>query len=294
LLTLLVDGHAVPLLGVAALGTAVGFVAGMFGVGGGFLLIPLLHVVLGVPIPAAVGVGLCQTIAVGLGSLLRYAQMGHAEARFDLMLIGGSVMGTDAGTRLLAALERVGTVAIAGRSVATVRLVITAGYAALFFVMAALLWWRTTSPADVPGARGPFAKVRIPPYADFPNAGVTRVSGPFAGWIGFANGVIAGLLGVGGGIVLIPIMMYGFGFDVRKAAGTGIIAVLVVAVIGTVQHARHGNVHLGLVATVMIGAALAAQVGANLTRTLQPRTLRRGLALVLVATVGALAFKLVV
>jgi len=60
-----------------------------------------------------------------------------------------------------------------------------------------------------------------------------------------------------------------------------------------VQHVRLGNVHLGLVVPLMIGAALSAQVGATLTKTLAPRTLRRGLAVVLLATVGALVFKLV-
>src|SRR5690606_6840134 len=89
--TLDVQGHAISLLGLVTLGSLVGVVAGMFGVGGGFLLVPLLHVFLGVPLPAAVAAGLCQTIATGLGAWMRYRSMGHAETRFDLLLLGGSI-----------------------------------------------------------------------------------------------------------------------------------------------------------------------------------------------------------
>ena len=89
----------------------------------------------------------------------------------------------------------------------------------------------------------------------------------------------------------MPIMLYGFGFNIRKAAGTGIVVILTVSIIGTVQHALLGNVHLGLAMTLMIGSALAAQVGASLTRSLPPTTLRRGLALIIVVANAALLFK---
>jgi uncharacterized protein len=287
--TLSLDGHEVWLPAAALLGVGVGVVAGMFGVGGGFLLIPLLHVVLGVPLPFAIGAGLAMTIATATGSLLRYRRFGYAETRFDVLLLGGSIVGVDAGARLLARLDELGSVAIAGREVAALKLAITVGYVSLFSALAAILWLKRGAEAGAPKTRGPLARIPIPPRTDLPVAGIERVSGPVIGLIGFVNGVLAGLLGVGGGILLIPIMLYGYGFDVRRTAGTGILMVLVVAVVGTMQHARMGNVHLGLVAVLMIGAALAAQVGATLTRSLEARTLRRGLAIILLLTAGALA-----
>jgi len=86
-------------------------------------------------------------------------------------------------------------------------------------------------------------------------------------------------------------MLYGFGFNIRKAAGTGIVFILVVAIIGTIEHARLGNVNLGLVTILMIGSASAAQVGASLTQQLPAHILRRGLALIIVAANVAFAIK---
>jgi uncharacterized protein len=289
--TLTVDGVEVGLAGLVALGTGVGVVAGMFGVGGGFLLVPLLGALLGVPVPAAVAAGLCQTIATGLGALLRHRSMGHAETRFDLVLIGGSLLGIDAGTRLLRALDGAGTVWLLGREIGLLRLWVTGLYVLLFLVMAAILWLKPSPAADAPVRPGPLARVPLPPRVHLPIARM-QVSGPFVGMVGFANGVLAGMLGIGGGIVLIPIMLYGFGFNIRATAGTGNVVVLVIAVIGTIQHAVHGSLHLGLAMTLSVGAALSAQVGANLTRSLPSGQLRRGLAIVLALTIGVLLFRL--
>lgn len=291
-LQLVFDGHAVWLPAVAVLGLAIGLVAGMFGVGGGFMLTPLLHVFLGVPLPIAVGAALCQTVATGLGAFLRYRKMGFAEIRFDLMLIGGSLMGVDAGTRLLHLLDNLGATTIGGRSYSTLALVMTGAYLVVFGAIAFTLWTRSVGSGDEASRPGPLARLRFAPHTRLPVAGLESVSGPVVGFIGFLNGVLAGLLGIGGGICLIPIMLYGFGFGIRKTAGTGVIVVLVVAMLGTVQHARLGHVHLGLSVTVMIGSAIAAQIGAGLTRTLPATVLRRALAICLVFTFAAMLFKL--
>ena len=288
-LTLLVDGQSVWLPAAATVGVGIGLVAGLFGVGGGFLLVPLLHVFLGVPLVAAVGVALCQTIATALGSFLRYRKLGHAESRFDLMLLGGSVLGVHAGKRALEYFSASGLIQIGSTSIPTHRVIITGLYVLLFSVLSFFLW---TKSAEATGKVGPFCRVSIPPYTRLPVAGVERVSGPFVGTIGFINGMLAGLLGIGGGICLVPIMLYGFGFDIRKVAGTGIVVVLVVALVGTFQYASAGHVHLGLAMTLMIGSGIAAQIGAGLTSSLSPRLLRKGLAVVMVITIVALLIKL--
>ncbi|HLU66129.1 MAG TPA: TSUP family transporter, partial [Kofleriaceae bacterium] len=169
--TLTVEGVEIGLVGLIALGSGVGLVAGMFGVGGGFLLVPLLGALLGVPLPAAVAAGLCQTIATGLGALLRYRSMGHAETRFDLLLIGGSLLGVDAGTRLLVALDGAGAVSILGQRIDALRLCVTALYVLLFLVMAGILWWKPSPAAAQPVRPGPLARVPLPPRVHLPVAG---------------------------------------------------------------------------------------------------------------------------
>ncbi len=288
---LTVGGVEVAILGLAALGSGVGLVAGMFGVGGGFLLIPLLHVLLGVPLPIAIGSGLCQTIATALGSLVRYRRFGHAETRFDLLLIGGSIPGVTLGTMLLTALGGMGSLSVFGKEIPATQVIVSSCFLVLFSGIALLLWLRAPGSSERNITPGPLARIRIPPYVDLPVAGLHKVSAPFTCYLGLCVGTLSGLLGIGGGIVLMPIMLYGYGFSIRKAAGTGIVVVLVVAVIGTVQHARLGNVHLGLATILMIGSASAAQIGASLTQRLPATVLRRGLAGIVVAANAALAVK---
>ncbi len=286
-----VGGVEVAIVWLAALGSSVGLVAGMFGVGGGFLLIPLLHVVLSVPLPIAIGSGLCQTIATSLGSLLRYRKLGHAETRLDLLLLGGSIPGVTLGTMLLEALGDMGSITIGGKVIPLIQVIVSISFLLVFFSVSLMLWFKAPSSSDDTIKPGPLSRLQIPPKVNFPIAELNGVSAPLTCYIGLALGVLSGLLGIGGGVVLMPIMLYGFGFNIRKAAGTGIVVILVVATIGTVQHARLGNVHLGLALILMIGSASAAQIGASLTQHLPASTLRRGLALIIVAANVAFAFK---
>src|SRR5438045_2679255 len=84
---------------IAALGLLVGFVAGMFGIGGGFLLIPLLNVVFGVPMDLAVGTGLCMTIGTGVAAFRRHRRLKQGEVKIDWVMLGGSLMGVGAGAQ---------------------------------------------------------------------------------------------------------------------------------------------------------------------------------------------------
>src|SRR3954466_299351 len=118
-------GHPVSLVTLALLGLFIGYVAGMFGVGGGFLLTPVLITIVGVPAPIAVGSALCQKCGTSIASFLKYRHLGRGEPRIDVVMIGGSLIGVDAGTRLLAYLShRPPLVLSPGRSVAAVNLVL--------------------------------------------------------------------------------------------------------------------------------------------------------------------------
>ena len=118
-------GHAVSLPALALVGLFVGWVAGMFGVGGGFLLTPLLMYVFGVPAPVAVGSALCQKCGTSIASFVKYRALGRGEPRFDLVMMGGSVIGVDAGTRLLHRLSQAGSLrGASGRAVPVVDVVL--------------------------------------------------------------------------------------------------------------------------------------------------------------------------
>jgi uncharacterized protein len=105
---------------------------------------------------------------------------------------------------------------------------------------------------------------------------LSRVSSLVIAYCGLGLGFLSGLLGVGGGIAMVPLLVYGFGFPIRHAAGTGISVMLVTALTGTVIHSLQGHVHLGMTMVLLVGASISAQFGALLTHRLPARVLRRG------------------
>src|SRR6201994_4161417 len=118
-----VSGVMVSLPALVAVGLVIGFVAGIVGVGGGFILTPLLSLSFKIPMPIAVGSALCQKIGTTIGSFLKHRQYQHGELRVDFVMVGASLIGVDAGTRLLGILAAAGTFTNAhGRPVSIVTL----------------------------------------------------------------------------------------------------------------------------------------------------------------------------
>lgn len=289
-----VAGVSVSLAAVIALGAGVGFLAGLYGVGGGFILVPLLSVVLGVPLPVAVGTGLAQMIGTGITALLRHRAERHSELRVDLVMMGGSAVGASAGERTVALLERAGSLALGRGRVQVATLVLDLAFAA-FLIAAGWAMARGRRGAIEELAfvrRGPLARVPLPPYVDLPAVPLARVSVLVIAYLGAALGFVGGLLGVGGGILLLPLLIYGFGFPIRIASGTGILALVVTAVSGTLVHARAGHVHLPLALALAVGSTLAAQAGALASSRLPASVLRRGFSVVLGLALCAIAWDL--
>ncbi len=292
---LLVDGVAVPIVGVALLGIVVGYVAGMFGIGGGFLLTPLLVVVFHVPLPIAVGSGLCQMIGTALVSFLRHRKVRQGEARFDLLMLPGCLLGVTAGTRTISYLVGAGSLHLGTHSIPWVSLVVESCYAVMLLFVAWNYWRHGGAKVDVLQylRPGPLSRIRLGPAIDLPKPGLLGVSAILISLIGLGMGFLSGLLGIGGGVALNPVLIYGYGFPIRQAVGTGIMVLFVTAVVGTVDHALRGHVNLALATVILIGGALSAQIGALATRKLSGSALGRIHAVVILAAVAAVLWDLV-
>src|SRR3954470_404479 len=177
-----VGGHAISLPALTAVGLAIGFVAGMFGVGGGFILTPLLSLSFKIPMPIAVGSALCQKIGTSIGSFLKHRQYQHGELRVDFVMVGASIFGVDAGTRLLGLLADLGTFTNAhGRPVSIVTLTLEGVYAAMLLFAAsmplnAVRKGRKPSGDAPSSTAAPLARVPIPPYIALPSVGIPKVS----------------------------------------------------------------------------------------------------------------------
>jgi len=294
-LALAVGGQIVPIGWLVVLGFGVGYVAGMFGIGGGFLLTPLLTVVFGIPLPIAIGSGLCQMVGTATSAVLRHRAVGQGELRFDLLMLPGSLLGVDAGARVVSRLAVAGSVPVAGRSFALLQLVIEGAYIVLLLAVASLFWGQSKGRADalefVRG--GPLARMSFGPRVDLPAVPLRGVSAILVAEIGLGMGFLSGMLGIGGGVALMPVLIYGLGFPIRQASGTGIVALIATAALGTVEHALRGHVDLALSMVLLVGSSIGAQFGALMTHRLPATALRRVFAAVLLATVVAVGWDLV-
>jgi len=292
-------GHAVSLPELAAVGLFIGYIAGMFGVGGGFLLTPLLMYGFGVPAPIAVGSALCQKCGTSIASFLKYRHLQRGEPRIDLVMLGGSILGVDAGTRLLGYLDGLGSWQPAGgRAVPIVNIVIDILFIVLLSFTATYTFgeaWRAYRKSEHRGdvtIPGPLTRIRVPPYIDLPNVQLRQVSVPLLAYLGFVLGMASGVMGIGGGVLFMPVLLYGFGLSVRNAAGTGILLLFVTVAVGTFEQALHGYVSLKLAMAILIGSSVGTQLGALTTNVLPNRVLRLLFAGLVGATVLMIAWDL--
>jgi uncharacterized membrane protein YfcA len=290
-------GHPVSLVLLALAGLFVGYFAGMFGIGGGFLLTPLLMFGFGVPAPVAVGSALSQKCGTSVASFLKYRHLKRGEPRIDLIMMGGSLIGVDAGTRLLAYWTGLGTWRVNGREIPLVNGALDVLFIVLLTGVSAYVFhdvWtaRRTGPRGDRTIPGPLTRIRIPPYVDLPRVQLERVSVPVLSYTGFLLGVASGVMGIGGGVVFLPILLYGYGLSARNAAGTGILLLAATVALGTFEQALHGYVSLELALAILAGSSIGSQLGAWTTHVLPNRTLRLLFGILVVATIMMIAVDL--
>lgn len=268
-------------------GLLVGFVSGLFGVGGGFLLTPLLTTLFGVGEAVAVGTGLCQMAGAATAGQIRYAKLKQGETKLGLLMIGGGLAGVTVGTNGLQTLQNAGTVHLPSGPVPAVTLALSIVYFVLLAGIAFWMAWGLRQPvSQKEEVGGPLGRAPLPPYTFLPRAGFA-VSLPVAAYIGFGIGLLSGLMGIGGGVILIPLLVYGFGLPMRSVSATGVLMLLATSLWGTVGHARLGNVDLPLALTLLAGSSIGAQWGAIWGGRLDSRRLR-GLFVLLVGLTALL------
>jgi uncharacterized membrane protein YfcA len=295
-----VGTQPVSLPALTLVGLAIGFVAGMFGVGGGFILTPLLSLSFKIPMPIAVGSALCQKIGTSIGSFLKHRQYQHGELRVDFVMVGASVFGVDAGTRTLTLLASLGNFTNAhGRPVSIVTLTLEGIYAAMLLFAASMTlnaYRKSSRQSSVDSAQSgvaPLARVNVPPYISLPSVGIPKVSVVVMAYIGFATGLLSGLLGIGGGVALLPVLIYGYGFSIKDAAGTGILLLFATVLVGTLEHALRHNVDLRVALAILAGSSIGSQLGARTTARVSNQVLRISFAVLLLGTVGAIGIDMV-
>jgi uncharacterized protein len=281
------------LLLVLGCGFVVGSLSGIFGVGGSFLLVPILHVVLGIPIEVAVGSTACQVLGPSTAALLA-RRVTTLQWRLPLIITGGIIMGVLLGTIILKAAGQFGELQINGRNVQASEMLVLGTYLVLLVGIGTFSLYEVRRQlAGSPVGRGVLARVKLPPIDTFSELGVGTLSIPVLSMFGFVTGVTAGMLGISGALLLIPGLVYLLDIRSRKAILASLIVVWITSFLATISHAWHGNVDLALTVALMFGGTIGARIGSDLSGRLQGRSLRSGIGWLSLIAAALVLFQLV-
>lgn len=279
--------------GVVLLGFAVGVLTGLFGVGGGFLLTPALKALFGVPYPVAVGTDLVQIFLTGTVSAYRHGRAGNVEWRLGLVLGAGGVAGAELGVRIQNALASIGEVGVSGSRVTLLDLVLGGLFVALLAAVAVLIWRETRSGGGVDTRVGRALRaVRLRPVIALPRSDLAGISVWVPLAMGLGVGVLTGLMGVGGGFVNFPLLIYVLGVPTHVAIGTSAVQVLLASGYGALRHAGQRHVELPLVLFLTAGSVLGVQVGVRMARRFRGPRIRRLFAGVMLLGIAVIVWDL--
>ncbi len=264
-----ITGVVVDPLLLAGIGFLVGIMGGFFGVGGGFIAGPMMFW-LGVPMNFVVGTDLAHMTGKSIVAARRHRALGHVDAKLGGLMILGTVFGVEMGASLIEALEDAGNVNTIIGVTYIVILALISGFTA-WESMHALQMIRTdrVDVEDAVGFKGIAGKLHglnIPPMISLPVSGIASISLWVVIGVGLLTGFLAGFLGVGGGFIRMPLLVYVMGIPTHIAVGTDLFEIIFSAGYGTITHALKGNVDVMMALLMQTGAALGAQIGASLTR----------------------------
>ncbi len=261
---------------IILLGGAVGLLSGMFGVGGGFLTTPLL-IFYGIPPTVAAASAATQVTGASVSGVIAHWERDGVDARMGGVLVAGGVAGSIAGAGLFSILQSAGQI----DTVISILYVVLLG--SIGSLMARDAW--VAIDAKRKGEPLPPRKRRHHPLiASLPMRWRFYSSGLYISplaplGLGFATGVLTVILGVGGGFIMVPAMIYLLGMATRVVVGTSLFQILFVTAVTTMVHALTTQaVDIVLAALLLVGSVIGAQIGARLATKLPPDWLRLMLA----------------
>ncbi|HVJ02181.1 MAG TPA: sulfite exporter TauE/SafE family protein [Sphingomonas sp.] len=261
---------------IVALGLGVGLLSGMFGVGGGFLTTPLL-IFYGIPPTVAAASAASQVTGASVSGVFAHFRRGGVDVHMGLVLVAGGVMGSLIGAALFALLQRSGQIdTVIG--VLYVLMLGSIGWLMLHESIGAVRVARGARPPKARKRRHHPLVAMLPLRWRFYRSGL-YISPLAPLLLGVFTGILTVLLGVGGGFILVPAMLYLLGMGAQVVVGTSLFQILFVTAAATLVHATTTKaVDIVLAALLLLGSVTGAQLGARFAQTMRPEYLRLVLA----------------
>jgi uncharacterized membrane protein YfcA len=292
-----ISGIEFNILVLVTIGFCVGTLGGFFGVGGAWIVTPALNI-FGFNMPFAIGTDLAHIFGKSIIATRKHSKLGNVDWRLGMFSIFGSIIGIELGKRFVLLLEQQGNVGP----------VVRWTYMAFLFGLGAYMlydYYATVRRQKEHGDEGtseepveettPVAlklrQIKIPPMISLPASGIESISF----WIVFVlfliTGFLSGFMGVGGGFILLPALIYLVGCATTVAVGTSLLSVCFMSGYGCFTYSLSGRTELLAAMIMLIGAAIGAQVGVLATRFVRGYGIRLLFAIMIILAGLSVALK---
>ena len=285
-------------VGGVLLGFSVGILTGFFGAGGGFILTPVLNIFLGMPMNVAVGTSACQVLGASSFSLWHHLDNRWLGVRVAAWMGAGIPLGVWFGSSLVQRLKALSTMMVSGRSVSAVDFILLLVFAVFLGLVTTWLLLdnfilRRGREDESERPKGLFAEVWFPPMIHFRTVPHGPFSGPILTLLGLVVGCLSGLLGIGGGVIIMPMLFYLVGQEIKAATGTSTMLVFMTGLCSTIAHAHADNINWALAACLITGAFFGTRLGARLQHRTTGKRLRQYFAFVVLTAALIVTGKLI-
>ena len=270
----------------------VGFLSGVFGIGGGFLTTPFL-IFTGIPPGVAVGTQASQLVASSVAGAIGHWRRNNVDIKMGLVMLVGGVIGSFVGIMIFKLLQYLGQVDFA---ISLLYVILLSGIGVM--MLTETVFSRFFKKKNV---RKEFNTLKISPFIAalpykmrFPRSKLF-ISALVPGGIGFVGGILASILGIGGGFLLVPAMIYILGMPTLLVAGTSLFQIIFTTASATIMHAVFNNtVDMVLALILIVGGVIGAQFGISFARHVKPVQARMIMAAMVLLVAAKLSFDLFV
>ena len=283
-----IAGNSVNMFLILGLGGLVGLLSGIFGVGGGFLMTPLL-IMIGIPPTVAAASDSNQIVGASTSGTLAHFRLGNVDFKMGLLLLVGGVTGGTVGVQIIKILRKLGNADF----LISITYVLMLGIIGIYMFQESYRSLRAArnpqaaSAATAASPTKPSAYARLvqslPFQMDFPRSGV-RLSLLMPLILGTLVGILAAIMGVGGGFIMVPVMVYLLRMPMHVVVGTSLFQILFTCIDVTImQSYTNHTVDFVLALLLLLGSTIGAQVGAKISKRLKGEQLKIFLAILVLA-----------
>jgi hypothetical protein len=284
--------------GLIILGIGVGVIGGFFGMGGAWMVTPGLNI-LGFPMAFAIGTDIAHMAGKSLISTMRHGKFGNVDYKLGFIMLFGTIIGFEVGAQMIMWLERIGRVELVVRWLYILLLMLIT-----YMVFADVSKRRKKEREALKAGKEldklatglewhkTFHRIKIPPMVHLKAAGI-YCSAWLPIMVSFFTGWLAGILGIGGGLIRMPSLIYIVGCPTHVAVGTDLFEVMISGLYGAATYTFKGRTELAAALIMLVGAAVGAQVGTVATKYIKGYGIRIAFGCAVVGCGISVALKLI-